>query len=500
MDLDDSIDKDDGGLSWPVIGPPKGSMARAVLLSGAWLLGLRLGERCLGLVRMVVLARLLAPSDFGLFGIALLALSIVNALSRTGFEEAMIQQSNEITEYLGTAQLTQVLRGIVMTAVLFLIAPGVATFFDEPSARPLLQLLSANMAIVGLANVAVVVFQKQLVFRQFAIVSVSGTLVDFVVSVVAAFVLRDAWALVYGVLAGNLARLLVSYVVARPVRPRFDLQRFRELAGFGGWMWDANIIHLLLNEGDDIIVGRMLGANALGTYRMAFVYASLPATEISHVISRVTFPAYAKLQADTESLRKGYLRTLRGTALASAPLAGGIVVMAPSFVRLILEAPWEPIIVPLQILAVWGFIRALGATTGPVFYGVGHPQIVVRLLLVKLLVLVALIFPLTSRYGLVATSLAVTLAAVINFPLASRAVMRLLRCGARDYIGAWLHPVLATIAMVAALAGWHRWVGPEFGLSVFFVSIVAGVAIYATLVFGVGRMLGYDPFSGNTWP
>ena len=496
MDADDSIDKDDGDLSPPVIGPPKTSITRAVLTSGAWLLGLRVGERILGLARLVVLARLLAPADFGLFGIALLALSVLDALSKTGFDEAIIQHPEEVEEYLGTAQLVQWLRGFLLAAFLFLISPAVAAFFDEPAARPLVQVLSINMLLVGLANVAVVVFQKKLSFRPFAVVSLGGTVVDFGVSVVAAFALRDAWALVYGVLAGNSIRLVLSYIVAAPVRPRFDVQRFKELAGFGGWVWSANIFHLLLNQGDDVVVGRILGVDALGIYRMAFVYASLPATEISHVVSRVAFPAYARLQGDTEALRTGYLRTLRSIALISAPLAGGIAVMAPSFVRLVLEEAWEPMVVPLQILAVWGFMRAVAASTGPVFQGVGRPEIITRLVFFKLLVMAALIFPLTARYGLVGTSVAVTVASGALLPFANRAVRRLLDCSTWEYTRAWLYPVLATATMAASLVAGHGWMGPDFGLSVFFASIVAGVAIYALLIFGVGRALGYDALAG----
>lgn len=482
-----------GGESTPAgADRPQRSLQQAVVSSGFWLFGLRLSERLLGLARMVVLARLLAPNDFGLFGIALLALSVLESLSSTGFNEAIIHRQGRAEEYLGTAWTVHMARGFVLAAAMFAAAPLVAAFFAEPASEVLLRALSINLVLSGLTNISVVVFQKELDFRKLAYMGACGALVDVVVSIVAAVALRNAWALVYGVLAGNVVRLVLSFVIAPLVRPRFQLARFKELAGFGGWVWGANLLHFLANQGDDVVVGRMLGAPALGLYRMAFAYAGLPATEITHVVSRVTFPAYAKLSGDLPALRRGHLRAVQATALVSAPLAVGIAVMAPSFVRLILEPAWEPMVVPLQILAAWGLIRSISATTGPLFQGLGRPDIITRLVLLKLLTLLAVIFPLTARFGLAGTSLAVGLSAAVSYPLAAVAVVRMLQCSGWEYVRTWLFPVVAAAAMGAALLLFHARQGADFGLPVFFASIAAGAIIYAGLALLVGPRFGYD--------
>lgn len=462
------------------------------MASGFWLFGLRIGERLLGLARMVVLARLLAPGDFGLFGIALLAMSVLEALSGTGFNEAIIHRRTDTEQYLGTAWTVHMLRGLLLAVAMFAGAPLVAGFFEEPAAEPLLRVLSVNLLLSGLTNISVVLFQKELDFRRLATIGACGALVDVVVSVAMAFVLRDAWALVYGVLAGNVVRLLLSFLIAPIVRPRFDAARFRDLAGFGGWVWGANLLHFVANQGDDVVVGRMLGANALGLYRMAFVYAGLPATEITHVLSRVTFPAYAKLSDDRPRLQRGHLRAVQATALISAPLAAGIAVMAPSFVRLVLEPPWEPMVVPLQILAVWGLVRSLSATTGPLFQGLGRPDLITRLVLLKLLVLIAVIFPLTARFGLVGTSLSVVLSAAVSYPVAAFLVVRLIGCTVSAYVRTWLVPTVAATAMAAVILLFHTRQGPDFGLLVFAASIVGGALVYGILVVLVGPLFGYD--------
>lgn len=475
--------------------PP--SLRRTVLAAGSWLFALRLVERLLGVARMIVLARLLAPDDFGLFGIAMLAMSVIETASQTGFNEAIIQQRRPASDYLGTAWSVHLVRGAALAVALWAVAPLVAAFFREPTAVPLLRALCLNLLLVGAANTGVVLLQKDLRFARLTAVSAAATLVDVAVSVIVAVTLRSAWALVYGVLAGNLARVLVSYVVAPAVRPAFDTARLRELAGFGGWVWSAGLLHFAANQGDDVIVGRMLGTPALGVYRMAYAYAGVPATEITHVISRVTFAAYAKLRDDAAGLREGYLRTVRAVALVAAPLSAGIAVMAPSFVRLVLEPIWEPLVLPLQILALWGLLRSLAATTGPVLLALGRPEVVTRLVGMRLLALLALIFPLTARYGVPGTAAAVVLAALIDFPVAAVVAGRLVGYGVRDYVGAWLFPALAAAAMAAVVAAWHAWLANDFGLPVFCASIAGGALLYVTLVVAVGPLFGYralEPF------
>jgi O-antigen/teichoic acid export membrane protein len=475
-------------------GPTPGSLKQAVFASGGWLLALRLAERVLGLVRLVVLARLLAPDDLGLFGIAMLAMATIETLSQTGFNEAIIRRGGDARAYLGTAWTVHFLRGVGLAALLWAAAPAVAGFFDEAAAAPLLRALCLNLAIVGLTNTGVLLLERDLRFRRVAAISAAGSLVDIGVSVVSAFALRSPWALVYGVLAGNLVRVAVSYLAVPPVRPRFDRGRARELSGFGGWVWGANLLHFAANQGDDIIVGRMLGTPALGVYRMAFAYAALPATEITHVISRVTFPAYTRLREDVAALRRGYLTTVQAVALVAAPLAAGIAVMAESFVRLILEPAWQPLVAPLQILALWGFIRALAATTGPVLYALDRPQTVTRLVGLKLVVLLLLIFPLTARFGLAGTSWAVVLAAALNYPVAALVVGRLVGCGVSAYARACVLPAVAAGAMAAAVRAGHRSLPADFGLTAFVGSIAGGALLYSLIVVLAGPLAGYAAF------
>ena len=142
------------------------SLTSRVVKGGAWVFAGKMAGRGLQLVKMVVLARLLVPEDFGLFGIVMLALAAMETFTQTGFHTALIQKKDDIEQYLDTAWTVQVVRGLVLAAALFLSAPLFAWFFDEPRVVPLLQALSAIEVLRGLSNIGTVYFEKELEFRK----------------------------------------------------------------------------------------------------------------------------------------------------------------------------------------------------------------------------------------------------------------------------------------------------------------------------------------------
>ncbi|MBD3349286.1 MAG: oligosaccharide flippase family protein [Candidatus Eisenbacteria bacterium] len=474
-------------------GPP---LHDRVVRGGFWVLALRVVERLVWLVRMTVLARMLSPEDFGRFGIALLALWLVDYLSRTGFQEALVWEDGHISPYLDTAWTVQALRGVALAAILYAAAPAVAAFFREPSASPLVAAVGINAALLGFTNIGVVRFQKNLRFGlQFAY-RMSGTLADLVVSFVAAVMLKNAWALVLGLLSGNFVRLVVSHIVAPRVRFRIDRERMRKLVGFGRWVWGSEVLRYVLTQGDDILVGRVLGTEPLAFYRMGYIYGSAPATEVTHVISGVAFPAYSKLQHEPERLARAFRRTLRLNMFLAAPLSAGIIVLGPVFVRVFLGTPesnqWLPMIVPLQLLTAYGFLRAVGATAGPVFHGVGRPEILTRLTMLHLATLAVVIYPFTTRWGIEGASIAVLLAGCVNVPIVIYAVTRVVGLRVRSYLSELLPPVAAAAAAAGVVHGYLVLVGPEHSVANLAVAALLGSLLYAAAGLFMKAVFGYD--------
>jgi O-antigen/teichoic acid export membrane protein len=329
---------------------PRENLSQRTVRGGFWVFSLRIVQQLLGLVRLIILARILAPHDFGLMGIALLTMATLNTFSQTGFQQALIQKKEDIKSYLDAAWTVIIIRGIILFFILYFIAPYAAIFFKSPNALPIIRVIGFSVLFQAFTNIGVIYFQKELEFNKQFIYQLSGTLTDFIVAILAVLILRNVWALVFGLLAGNAARCFVSYLI-HPYRPHLssNLGKAKELFGFGKWILSSSILIFLITQGDDIFVGKLLGVAALGFYQMAYKISNMPATEITHVISQVTFPAYSKLQGDIPKLREAYLKVLQITAFLSFPIAGLIFILAPDFTRLFLGEKWMPMVPAMQI-------------------------------------------------------------------------------------------------------------------------------------------------------
>ena len=420
-----------------------------VVRAGFWVFALRIMSQVFGLARTIVLARLLIPADFGLFGMVLLAMSVINTFTQTGVNAALIQKQKDTSPYLDTAWTVQVIRGIILALIAFAIAPYVASFFGVPAAKLVLQVIAFSVFLEGFGNIGVVYFQKELEFNKQFAYQISGTIADVGVAISAAVLLRSVWALVLGLLAGNLVRTVVSYFI-HPYRPRlsFDLQRFKELFGFGKWFFCSSILQFLITQGDDILVGKLLGVRALGFYQLAYKLSNLPAIEIAHATSRVTFPAYSKLQDNLPRLREAYLRVLQLTAFLSFAIAGLILVLASDFTRIVLGENWMPMVPTVQALCIFGMIRSISATAGPIFYSVGKPKIQTRLSAIQLAIMAMIIYPLTIRWGILGASFAVVISSIVALILISREVSRIIDASYKELFMRIIVPSTAGVAVV----------------------------------------------------
>ena len=461
-----------------------GQLSRRVVHGSMWVTSSRVLQRCLTVVRTIVIARLLSPDDFGLFGIAMLALAALERFSVTGFDQALIQKKEHIEPYLDPAWTIQVIRGFVLGLLLFCAAPLIAKFFGEPQIILLLKVLGVSIFIGSFRNIGIVFFQKNIEFNKIFAYELSGTIADFVVALTAAFILRNAWALIFGFVARNVIQTIVSYII-HPYRPRFlvDKEKTKSLLNFGQWVWVSSILIFLVTQGDDILVGKLLGVAALGFYQLAYKISNMPTTEITHVISQVTFPAYSKIQDNVSKLRDAYLKVLQLTVFLSFPVAGLIFVLAPDFTMIFLGEKWMPMVPSLQVLVFAGLIRSIAATQGNIFYAVGKPKIDTVLQVIRLAVIAIFIYPFSVRWGILGASIVVLMSiatATIGFSVMS---IRITKCDIMQFAKPIILPLINIGIVVFVILKFRNVLGT--GIWQFLILFCTGTLLYLfiTLVF-----------------
>lgn len=386
--------------------PPTTASGRAMAKGSAWVAFGQIIGALSGLVASILAARVLSPDDFGVMGIALLAIATLNALSQTGFDQALIQR-REVDGYIDVGWTVQVWRGLFLCVLVFFAGFFLSDFYDEPQLTGIFAAMSATVLAGGVRNITTVLFHRELEFRTLVMVGVGKAAIKLGVVVALLFTLGSVWALVWGYVAAALADLVLSYWV-RPYRPKivWDVPRAGELLSFGKWISVMSILGLLVTRGDDMFISKYLGMAALGLYGFAYEIANLPATHVTHVVGKVSFPAYARLHDETTraSLRRAFFNVMKATLLITAPLSVVIFLGIEGIVAHVVGPKWEPIIPLVKILVVAGFVRSVAALATGVFHGAGRPHLDFWMNLPRFCLLAVLIWPACALGGLVGAS------------------------------------------------------------------------------------------------
>jgi len=273
----------------------------------------RIVIRGLLFVKTVILARILFPDDFGLFGMATMILFVIDLLFQPGMGSAVVHEKENIKKYLDSAWTVNVLRGLALGLILFFFgAPLAGKFFHNEMVVPLARALSLSFFMGGFLNIGVTLLQKELRFNRIFFYDVIYVMTNVGALIGAALILRNTWALLLGMLIAQFADLVLSYIF-HPFRPRicFNLKKSLHLFKFGKWIWFSSVVGFLVSQGDNLTVGRMLDPKDLGFYQVAFALATLPAVEIAKALGSVLFPFYSKIQGDAGRLKDSFVRIAR---------------------------------------------------------------------------------------------------------------------------------------------------------------------------------------------
>ena len=471
-------------------------LSNKVAKGGFWLLIIRVSDNAIGLLKLFIVARLLAPNDFGLLGIAFLTIATLDTFSQTGLDTALIQMKDDIKEYLNAVWSISIIRGLILYGILFLSAPYVALFFKSPDATSIIRVVGMTIFLRSFTNIGVIYFQKELKFNKHFMCRFSSTIINFIVSIVAVFMLKSVWALVLGQLADCTTGVIASYLLHQ-YRPRFNLnlEKVKKLFGFGKWVFGSSILIFLFTQGDDFFVGGLLGATALGFYQMAYRVSRMPTTEISHIISKVTFPAYSKIQDDLSRLRDAYLKILKLTAFLSFPIVGLIISLAPDLTMVILGNKWMPMVPAMQVLVLYGLIESVAATAGPVFYSIGKPDIDTKNQFLQAILLMALIYPLTSKWGLVGASLAVIFtSATVSIYVLYR-LLNATQCMLWNIAQPLLFPGIGVFIAFTSMIIIKENYLPSNSVIALILSIIYGILVYAGICYFFDKFFRYQIIS-----
>ncbi|WP_024328371.1 lipopolysaccharide biosynthesis protein [Thioalkalivibrio sp. ALR17-21] len=419
----------------------------------AWMMGLRTFQRFMGLISTVILARLLVPEDFGLVAMAFALYALIEMVGAFGLDLALIRDQKAERRHYDTAWTIKLLYQSMGALALVLAAPHAAVFFDDARVEMIVYAFAAISFMHGFENIGIVAFRKELTFRKEFLFGFGKKASAVAVTIAMGFYLQSYWALVLGSLTSAFVGLSLSYAM-HPFRPRSDLSGWRDLIGFSAWVTFNNVAMYAQGRGPDWIVGRLVGADGLGAYRVASDIAKLPSSELYAPIMRAVFPGFAKVAHDLPRLRRGYLLAQGLVTLVTVPAALGMVGVAEPMVWLLLGENWLVTIPLIQVLAILGATRILHGNRFSLFMALNKPYWVgIFILADVLLTLPLMAYLLWAGHGLEIAVWSKVFASSALMPFGVMLVSHFLRMPSRDFFAVIWRPVLASLVMLATLLG-----------------------------------------------
>ncbi len=450
--------------------------------SGVWWTGIsQFLSQAFQFIVIIILARLLYPEEFGIVGMAAIFTGFISRFNELGLSAAIIQRKNVNEIHLSTSFWTSLATGTILCILTIIVSPYIADYFQEELVRPILIVSSINFIVGAFTVIPRTLFTKSLDFKKLAIVEICATFISGVISILLAVNGYGVWSLVLGGISNSLVSVLIFWKMStwRP-SSKFSIPHFKELFSFGGHFMGSSVLNYIDSNVDYLVVGRMIGASALGYYTLAYNLITFPLYKISTIITRVTFPAFSRIQNDNPTLRTGYLKVVRYISMITFPMLAGMFVVAPEFILVVYGSKWTPMILTLQILCLAGALKSVGTTVGTILLSKGRPDIQFKWNILTVIVLTIAVLS-GVKYGIEGVAAMVTISAVLLFSIIQRITNKLIELSMYNYFKAIYPAIIGSISLIIAVNIYKKLIltnGPPAS-EILISSILIGIAVYA---------------------
>ena len=372
------------------------------------------GEKLIFLLRLVVLARLLTPQEFGLAAIGMTAVAIALSATDFGVVAALIREPAADRRHRDTAWTLSVLRGVAIVTVLALAAPWIANLFAEPRATDIIRVIAITALLRAASSIEIARLNRELRFGGLVSMRLASAITNTVVAIVLAPA-HGVWAIVWGAVAGEFVYFLTSYVVA-PYRPAVAIagRAAVGIARFGRWIFLTGILGVAFDAILRWLVATRLGVAELGLLFMAIRLAFLPVQLISEIVGEVAFPVYATLRENRAKAGLTFRGLLVSVSALLLPTAVVFAVLVPGLVEHVLGQRWEGTVVVLQLLILSSVVGLIGDAVTPALKGSGSPAGIALMDALQLAVIAVLGWLLIGTWGLVGAGIAWFVAVLLS--------------------------------------------------------------------------------------
>jgi O-antigen/teichoic acid export membrane protein len=364
----------------------------------AWTAAAKWSSQILTWLCLLIVARLLTPSDFGIVGVAGVYLGLVAVFSEFGFGSAVITLRDLTVDEIAQINTFSAIAGAIGFIVSCALAAPIGWFFRALALPAVIVVMSTNFLIAGFRTVPSSLLQREFKFKRLSLIDTIAAVTQSLCVLLLAWKGAAYWSLALGSVIATLVSTTLN-VISRP--SGFARPRLKSIAHALNFSWRVLVARLswsLYSDADFVVAGRVLGATALGAYTFAWNLATLPVEKVTGLVGQVTPAFFSANQADLGGLRRYLLTLTEGIALITFPVTIGLGLLAPDFVSLALGERWSGVVAPLQVLAFYGSIRSVSALLGPLLTAMRETRFLMWINVVAV-ILMPSAFYFGSRWG-----------------------------------------------------------------------------------------------------
>lgn len=463
-----------------------GSLARSGL---PWSSLRFFSQYLLRVISAAVLARLLTPTDYGVFGMAAVMIAFLHTFADAGLGLATVQRKDLSETQVHNLFLFNLTAGLLLWLGCVLAAPKVSLFFRNEELLSLLPVLGVGFLMSGIAVQPAALMRRQLQIRDLAIIDLSSEVIGYAVAICMAVMGFGFWALAGHSLASGGARTLFLLLKTgyRPRMPSRD-SGTRDLVRFGGYLGAFAIVNYFARNLDNVLIGRVLGPEDLGFYTRAYFLMTLPTLIVTSPFAEVMIPSLSALKEDRVRFSRAYRKAVAFVAFAAFPMAVGLIVTAPGTVRLVFGQNWLPVATLLQFLGIAAAVQPVVSTAGWLYVALGRGR---EMFLVGLMFSVVIVssFVIGIRWGAVGVAGAYGVASLV---VAMPALWFAHRFAAMSFKATLrvIAPFACAAVLMAVIVAAAGKCAADFGfgwLSIFVMQVGLGVFAYGMLVLLISR-------------
>ena len=445
----------------PVLAPPAAPSGRHLASAIAWTAGGKWISQVFAWASTLIVVRVLSPADFGLLGLAATYLGLVELISEFGIGTAIITLRDLTAKQVSQLNTVAILLGVTGTAVSCGLASPMAAFFHAPELRTLVPVMALTFLITAFKSVPYALLQKDLRFSTLSRLDAAQALLQAVGNAVLVLAGLRYWAIAISGLVSALVGVCL-FVRCRPVRverPAFGLV-YSSIV-FSWRVLVSRLSWYLYSNADFVVAGRLLGKVALGSYSVAWNFANLPGEKIVALVTSVTPTFFASVQHDKAALRHRLTSLTELLSVVMFPVVSGFALVAPLAIPLACGPQWRAAIIPMQLLAIYTFLRSVVTLLPQVINVVGETRFGMWNSLATLALLPGS-FVIASRWGVVGiASVWVLVYPIFTIPLYRRTLGRI-DLPFRRYLDALKPSFVSTVLMAACVYIVSLYLPPAF--------------------------------------